>query len=152
MAMILLVNQFSIIMLALAVSVRPRKNVVGTGEFGLHGALTVTSMKSPGFSVAMLAGVKDTCDDWMRRSVRIWLQAVCTLAVVAPFLIAARTPSYAEAVSDCFKNNAEHDSIVAITMSITIGKQTASSAAATPRRAFERFVRRKIPIMVNLAA
>jgi len=44
MKFVFLVNQFSIIMLAFAVSVRPRKNVVGTGEFGLHGALTVTSM------------------------------------------------------------------------------------------------------------
>ena len=62
MAMIFPVNQFSTIMLALAVSVRPRKNVVGTGEFDLHGALTVTSTKSPGFNDAMLAGVKVTCE------------------------------------------------------------------------------------------
>ena len=42
-------------------------------------------------------------------------------------------PSYAATVSDCFKNTAEQASIVAITRSTTIGKHTASSAAATPR-------------------
>jgi hypothetical protein len=36
-------------------------------------------------------------------------------------------------VSDCFKKIAEQASIVAITSSTTTGKQTASSAAATPR-------------------
>src|SRR3954470_7700959 len=87
----------------------------------------------------------------MRRSVRIWLQAVCTLAGVEPFTIAARTPSYAAAVKDCFRNKAEHDSIVAITSSTTTGRQTANSAAATPRRVLERLVCRMIPISLNLS-
>jgi hypothetical protein len=72
------------------------------------------------------------------------LHAVCTLAAVDPFSIAVRTPSYAATVSDCFKNNAEHDSSVAMTMSTTTGKHTASSAAATPRRLLDRFDRRMI--------
>ena len=60
------------------------------------------------------------------------MQEDCPCTPVAAFM--AETAGKYDLIEEKLKNSAEHASIVATTRSTTIGKHTASSAAATPHR------------------